>query len=101
IESKRILPCLPDKEAFFPDSMDDEELKEFSKWYNEQPHDAPYDLLEKMEIYCRDDVRVLMEGVMAFRKAWMEVYGLDPFSRNSTLPSAVIEAFRSTCLKQD
>lgn len=95
------LPRIPSEDMFHTGSMTRMDYDVFKKWYDEQPKDVPYDLLSQMRMYCEDDVRILMHGVMTFRSLWLDTYGIDPFVRNATLPGAVIEAFRATSLEAD
>ena len=98
IQTEPVLLCIPPPDDFYTDNMKQEEYDEFISWYEGVEKDKPYDLLKNMILYCKDDVRVLMYGVMLFRDMWIEIYGIDPFVRNSTLPAAVIEAYRCCCL---
>ena len=56
-----ILPCLPDKKFYDPDSMNKGRREEFIEWY-ESHKDEPFDFQKEMEEYCISDVDILLKA---------------------------------------
>ena len=69
-----ILPCLPDKEFYDPDSMSKDRREEFMEWY-ELHKDEPFDFQKEMEEYCISDVDILFKACWKFRELLRTVTG--------------------------
>ena len=70
---------------------------EFDDWYSTNA-DMVYNLKEEMEKYCRSDVHILLQAMIAFRKLFVKKTGVDPLSRSFTLASIGLEFFRAKIL---
>ena len=69
-----ILPTLPDREYYDPDSMSKERREEFDAWYDENKL-KPFNFQEEMLEYCISDVDILQNACMKFRKLLMQETG--------------------------
>ena len=83
----------PPAEDFGIQFMSQKKRDELLKCY-ETVCDKPYDLKEQLSLYCRQDVNVLRQGVLKFRKSVMDNTkrnntdkGIDPFEECLTPPS--------------
>lgn len=91
----------PPLKYFLTDSLSAKKKAELEKWhksevakYAKYPH-LRYFVKDQILAYCRQDVRVLREGMMAFRTAFLAEYPLiEPFV-SLTLPSLCNTTYRS------
>lgn len=94
---------LPDVKFYGAETMREEAREEFLKWHAEtSASDTPikFDFAVDVKKYCRQDVRVLKEGCMAFKKLLMELTlnQCDPFTY-TTLASVSSAVYKATYLK--
>ena len=114
-----ILPCLPDKKFYDPDSMNKGRREEFIEWY-ESHKDEPFDFQKEMEEYCISDVDILLKACWKFRELLRTETGeevtvqdsenllfktvlenaVDPFSF-LTIASVCMGIFRAKFLKEN
>lgn len=85
----------PGPEAFEPERMNEEQKREFETWCDRVRVEPVFRTASLMQQYCMQDVSVLAEGAMSFKKEWMAESDLDPFYSKVTLPGAVVELFRT------
>ena len=90
----------PLEKYYEPEKMSEMERARFKVWYSNQSQ-KEFNMKHELEKYCLLDVKVLLSGVMCFRHLFMNVFNLDPFSRNVSLSAAAMEIFRSHYLKPD
>ncbi|KAL3104355.1 hypothetical protein niasHS_001202 [Heterodera schachtii] len=62
----------PTKANYLADGMNPEKRKEFDRWYS-QNHNMPFLLDEALASYCKNDVDILMSGLIAFRTEFLEM----------------------------
>ena len=73
---------LPDTKYYDPDSMREPGRSKFMEWHNDH-RDCIFNFSVEMDKYCTDDVFILTEGCMAFRKVFIQDTGVDPFEKNN------------------
>lgn len=72
---------LPDEKYYGIDFMPDVERNKFFEWYNHQKaNEVVFNFQQELESYCKQDVCILFESCMAYRKVMMEETGCDPFA---------------------
>jgi hypothetical protein len=69
----------------------------FINWY-EQNKDRPFNLRRELAVYCMSDVRILSEGLVAFRQMFLEQCGFEALYNCTTLASATMTHFRTNIL---
>ena len=63
-----------------------ERREEFEKWYNERLTSGElFDYFQELTTYCSQDVRILREAAMKFRKVMVSIGKVDPYERCLTL----------------
>ena len=88
---------LPDIKYYGADSMKESARERFIEWY--QTHsDEVFNFENEIEQYCLDDVRILAEGCMAFREAFINDTGIDPFEQ-PTIASTCMRVFKTKFLQ--
>jgi hypothetical protein len=101
----RDLETFPSKQDYNYDRMGVKEKEEFDLWFDSQDRSGVFKTRELMEEYCLQDVKVLTEGIMTFRKIWMDDKSgdggrsTDPFANKVTLTGAVMELFNACFLQ--
>ena len=88
------------KEEFGYRTMSLGRAEEFNEWYNENK-DHVFDYDREAEIYCRNDVRILMQSIQEFRRLFKEKTKLDPLNRAFTIAGVSFEFFRATFMKDN
>ncbi|KAL3086169.1 hypothetical protein niasHS_009105 [Heterodera schachtii] len=108
----------PSKSDYLADGMNLEKRKEFDTWY-QQNRNTPFLLDEALASYCKNDVDILMAGLIAFRLEFLEMTkrpagsdgkadraafktpheGIDPIRHCITIASACMRHFRTNHLK--
>lgn len=84
---ERLVGRLPDMENYQPGTMKPAKREEFMRWYEEMNAnpDTNFQLREQLILYCANDVAILREAVIRFRRLIGEqTHGLDPFMVAST-----------------
>ena len=85
-----------------------EEKKELEEWYKEVQCQR-FDFDAELMRYCKNDVSILLQGILAFRRQFMTLTvdserakeGIDPFHRSITIASACSKVFRTIFLKPE
>ncbi|MEO5355451.1 MAG: DNA polymerase, partial [Magnetococcus sp. XQGC-1] len=72
---------LPDPDMFGCRDMKAKQYAEFMEWYN-QNKDIPWNFAESMKLYCCQDVTILKEGVLKFRKTVINMIANIPVQKN-------------------
>ncbi|KAL3087362.1 hypothetical protein niasHS_008062 [Heterodera schachtii] len=108
----------PTKSNYLAGGMNPEKRKEFDIWYA-QNRNQPFLLDEALASYCKNDVDILMAGLIAFRTEFLEMSkrpadpdgkanraayttphnGIDPLKHCITIASACMRHFRTNHLK--
>nr|CAD2208507.1 unnamed protein product [Meloidogyne enterolobii] len=101
----RSLQQLPQKSDYLYEGMRPEKQNEFDKWYEEEKN-RQFCLDEALAEYCTNDVQILTEALIAFRKKFMEISkrkntqpqasqeGIDILRDAMTIASACMKHFR-------
>ena len=91
---------IPDTKFYDPDGMDPKSRIHFEKWHAEKVKEGyHFNFWHEIELYCRDDVRILRKSVYEFRKLFMEITNIDPFN-SITIASACNMVFREDFLEE-
>lgn len=69
---------MPDISYWEPHMKSPEARKKLEKWYKERSAEGPWDNYKELETYCKQDVRILAQGLVAFRQGVIDVTGFDP-----------------------
>jgi hypothetical protein len=88
IENQNYIGSIPAIEFFDPDRMSVKKRTAFLKWYAEQS--GEYDFQKELKEYCRDDVKLLKAGLLAYRDIGKKITGICP------LKSFTIASFAMT-----
>lgn len=91
--------AIPSKKYFEPQLFNDEKLKAFNKWYEEQ-HNHEYNFRKELLEYCRSDVLLLKEGILAFRKIILDKTNIDPYEESITLSSLAHLIYRTNMMPE-
>lgn len=92
---------LPDLRFFDPDRMREKERAEFLEWYHSlKESDYVFDFRKEILQYCVNDVSILRESCLCFRRLFLQQTEVDPF-RYITIASSVMAVFRSNFLKPE
>lgn len=94
------LPGLPPKDDYLYKSMKIEKRRRFLDWYRENQHQQ-FDLKEQLADYCMSDVRLLSEGLVKYRRNFLEECHFDVLEKCTTLPAAMMRHFRMNIMKKD
>ncbi len=82
-------------------TMKKDSASKLQQWYNEMSEKGEsFDMERDIEKYCRNDVKILLQSIMSFRKLFKDNTGLDPLSRAFTLASVGLEYFRANILEE-
>ncbi|XP_020297865.1 uncharacterized protein LOC109862281 [Pseudomyrmex gracilis] len=88
-------------EYYSPDNMSSEERERFLSWHAEQTcKNAVFDFQRKIVRYCRNDVDILRQSCMAFRKIFLEQGNVCPFEDCTTIASTCMRVFRKNFLRE-
>nr|CAD2192199.1 unnamed protein product [Meloidogyne enterolobii] len=108
----KILPQLPPKTDYLYGGMPPEKQNEFDKWYEEEKNQQ-FNLDEALAEYCTNDVQILTEALIAFRKKFTEISkqkntkpgvaseGIDILKDAMTIASACMKHFRLNHLQPE
>ena len=86
------------KEEFGYGQMNESRAKEFDQWYVESK-ELLFNYDQEAENYCRNDVRILMEAIIVFRRLFKAKSGIDPINRAFTIAGISFEFFRAKHMK--
>ena len=92
-------PKLP-VEFYSPGSMKCDERKTFLEWYGSLGDDYIFDFQTELLEYCVQDVKILREGCLTFRKLIIDYAGVDPFI-TCTLASLTTLIWRCKFMPED
>nr|CAD2209479.1 unnamed protein product [Meloidogyne enterolobii] len=108
----RTLQQLPPKSDYLYEGMSPAKQNEFIKWYKEEKNNQ-FCLDEALAEYCTNDVQILTEALIAFRKKFSEISkkkntqpgaateGIDILKDAMTIASACMKHFRLNHLQPD
>ena len=88
----------PGKHHFGYDYMTEKEKKEFDGWYAQETKKGCFDFKTEIRKYCTNDVEVLAEAVLRFKKMFQRVTGCDPY-QCITIASACHKVYRTNFLQ--
>ena len=72
---------MPPVEVFKPERMSVKDAKDFQEWYDEQVADNyVWNQKNEMKAYCISDVDILRRCCIIFRKLYMKISNIDPFT---------------------
>jgi len=91
---------IPPMHYYSPDSMIAENRKMFIEWY-EQNKNAEFNMKRDLLDYCKNDVLILTEACIKFRKLLLEENNVCPFTEATTIASACNLVFRRNFLKPE
>jgi hypothetical protein len=92
---------LPDMKYYGVENMDSKSREKFEKWWQaENSKQLPYNFAEELETYCRQDVEILKESCLAYRKLMCEETHCDPF-QFVTCASVCSAVYQSTFMPED
>jgi hypothetical protein len=91
---------IPDIQYFGADEMSEGERKDFLSWYNEQKYKV-FDFRSVLKEYCQDDVTVLRQACLIFRRDFMENGNIDVLLEAVTIASACNKVLRKKFLKPE
>ncbi|KAL3119299.1 hypothetical protein niasHT_000077 [Heterodera trifolii] len=93
------LPNLPSLGDYCPDNMKEEEAVKLEAWHNEN-FQTEFELGEQLKTYCENDVEILMESILKFRRLFLGITGdLDVIKDSVTIAGVVMKIFRAKFLK--
>ena len=81
----------PPAECYSPDNMRSGDRKDFLAWYALQT--GTFDFEKECMDYCKSDVLLLKQGMLAFQKEFERMTGIDPLA-HITIASACLAAYR-------
>jgi hypothetical protein len=92
---------LPDSHYYGVSLMSTSEKKQFDTWYAEQKEkQVVFNFKEELAAYCQQDVEILQQSCMAYRKLMCTVTNCDPFAY-ITLASVCSAVYLSTFMPKD
>jgi len=92
--------CIPALKYFGIEYMNIDNKHKLEEWYDKQLGKSNWCFKTELINYCKNDVDILLECVMKFRKSFKEITGLDPITRSFTLASIAMETFTSLYLNK-
>ena len=87
------------KEHYGYEQMSTKRAKEFDNWFQTKQN-SMFDFQKELRKYCVNDVEILIQAIIRFRKLFIEKTSLDPLTRNFTLASIGLEYFRAQVLEE-
>ncbi|GAB0089614.1 hypothetical protein DMENIID0001_041890 [Sergentomyia squamirostris] len=86
---------------FYPlKSMSQKQYTEFLEWYNSVKSQS-FNNMRELIHYCRQDVKILMNGCLNFMFGFLETSQINPFLQAITIADAVMKAYRKHYLQPD
>ena len=89
----------PPPEFYGYEQMRDADKAAFMNWHN-SVNGKTFDFRKELALYCRNDVEVLREAVVRYRKAFIESTNVDPLS-HATLAGACMGVYKTNFLTKD
>jgi hypothetical protein len=82
-------------------TMKKDSASRLQSWYEEMSEKGEtFNMRRDIEKYCVNDVKILLQSIMCFRRLFKDKTGLDPLSRAFTLASVGLEYFRAHILEE-
>lgn len=91
---------LPAMKFFEPNMMMEDTRNEFLQWFENHKHQQ-WNFKEEILTYCTQDVNILMQAIMEYRKLFYSCASFDPLTTNFTLASLTLKTFRARHLQGD
>jgi hypothetical protein len=80
-ENRNYIGEIPDVSYFKPERMNTKKYDEFMEWYNhKKDNNYVWDEEKEMSEYCISDVDILRKCCIKFRKLYLSIAGIDPFT---------------------
>lgn len=89
----------PPLEMYGVDGKSESDRAEVIKWHD-SVKGTLFDFEKELLAYCKNDVKILAESCVQFRKSFMTVTGIDPFSY-TTIASATMAVFKRNFLQEE
>ena len=93
-------PKLP-LDMYQPGTMSPKERVQFLNWYENLPVDYIFDFNRELLSYCQQDVTILREACLKFRKLIIEVSEIDPFSKECTIAGLTTRIWRTKYMPEN
>ena len=91
----------PPREFYDPEGMKRVSHDKFNEWYDEIAASGKrFNFKKELFKYCDQDVRILREGVLKFRKLMMETTHIEPFENTYTIAGLCMRVYRTLFLKE-
>ncbi|XP_072763722.1 uncharacterized protein [Anoplolepis gracilipes] len=101
IDNQSYVGPLPDVQYYSPDSMQVKEREKFLAWHSEMTRaNYMFDFQREILDYCRNDVDILRQACMAFRKIFLQRGDVCPFEEYTTIASTYMRVFRKNFLRE-
>lgn len=101
-ENQTYVCPLPDKKFYGSEGISAEVKKKFDEWYDKLlSENYVFDFKKEMKSYCQLDVCILREACLQFRKLFLEIGKVCPFSKAVTLAGACSVIYRKDYLKKN
>lgn len=89
--NQNYIGLIPDPEFYNVDGMTPVARDRFLQWHNEQKN-VVFDMKTELRKYCRNDVEILVNAVLRYRKIFFDMSGVDPLTC-VTLHQACLEVY--------
>ena len=91
---------IPPVEDFDIDKKSAQEKAEFMTWYKKMKKRGGYDLRKELKKYCMQDVAILKEGLLAYKKVAMAYTGISPLE-SMTLAQYTYKVYKQMHMPYD
>lgn len=89
LQNQNYVGPLPDKKFYSPENMSVDIHKKFSAWYDDLvSKNYVFDFQKEIVYYCKMDVTILRLACHAFRKIFLDIGKVCPFTEGCTIASA-------------
>ena len=93
---------IPDLEYFGVEYLNPSKKQKIEKWHSEYINSNDnWNFKEELIKYCKNDVEILSQCIIKFRKDFRCITDLDPITRSFTLASIGLEVFKSKFLNEN
>ncbi|KAL6416990.1 hypothetical protein ACFW04_013047 [Cataglyphis niger] len=101
-ENQSYVGPLPDLHYYSPDSMKTKERERLLAWHADmRQKNTVFDFQREIIRYCRNDVDILRQACMAFRKIFIDRGNVCPFEECTTIASTCMTVFRKNFLRSN
>ena len=90
---------VPDLEFFVNSRTKPSEKDKIQNWRSQRMQEGNWNFKHELEKYCEADVEILTISVMSFIDKFRNITGINPITRNFSLPSIAMEIFTTLHLK--